>query len=84
MYKRQIYELVKGLVALGVAAIILVGQYKLQWIARVVSRALHRMMGMALHQQIEALNLYAWVANHNWQKAFWIVVGDALLRFVET
>ena len=64
-----IYELVKGLVALGVAAIIFVG---------------HRIMGMALHHQIEALNHYAWVANQNWQKAFWIVMGYALLRFVET
>lgn len=40
-----IYELVKGLVALGVAAIIFVGHDKLQWIARVVSQALHRIMG---------------------------------------
>ena len=79
-----IYELVKGLVALGVAAIIFVGHDKLQWIARVVAQALHRIMGMALHHQIEALNHYAWVANQNWQKAFWIVVGYALLRFVET
>ena len=63
-----IYELVKGLVALGVAAIIFVGHDKLQWIARVVSQALHRIMGMALHHQIEALNHYAWVANQNWQK----------------
>lgn len=79
-----IYELVKGLVALGVAAIIFVGHDKLQWISWVVSQALHRIMGMALHHQIEALNHYAWVANQNWQKAFWIVVGYALLRFVET
>ena len=47
-----IYELVKGLVALGVAAIIFVGHDKLQWIAWVVSQALHRIMGMALHHQI--------------------------------
>ena len=74
-----IYELVKGLVALGVAAIIFVGHDKLQWIAWVVSQALHRIMGMALHHQIEALNHYAWVANQNWQKAFWIVVVMAFI-----
>ena len=46
--------------------------------------ALHRIMGMALHHQIEALNHYAWVANQNWQKSLLDSHGLYAAAFCET
>lgn len=78
-----IYEIIKGAFALVFAGMIFLWHDHLPQIMHRITYRLHEALGEVMSQQIDNLNTFAVSANHNWAKAFWLVVAYALLRFVE-
>lgn len=79
----SVYEIIKGGFALLFALMVFFWHDKLPQLIEHFTQILHHLLGHILAPQIDNLNHLASVANTNWKKAFWTVIGYALLRFVE-
>ncbi len=79
----SVYEIIKGGFALIFALMVFLWHDKLPSLVAQFTYILHQLLGSLLAAQIDNLNHLASVANSNWQKAFAMVVGYALLRFIE-
>lgn len=77
------YEIIKGLVALAVAVAVVIWHSHLPDIVHHLLAVLHHLLGHFFTQPLDNLGHHADRASENWLKAFWFILGYAVLRFVE-
>lgn len=78
-----IYEILKGLAALVFAGMVFFWHNNLLQAIKNFAQYLHHWLGQAFVTQIDNLIHYAEVADNNWQIAVMVIIGYALLRWVE-
>ena len=78
-----IYEIIKGAVALVFAGVVAIWHNTLMKEIAHFAQWLHHIMGQLLVAQIDNLIHYSQVADKNWIIAVTVIIGYALLRFIE-
>lgn len=77
------YEIVKGLAALLMAVAVFIWHTRLPAMVAQLVQILHHIFGHFFVQALDNFAHQADLASQHWQRAFWFIIGYAVLRFAE-